>query len=185
MISFPEHLPLLEVGRIGLIDYEERWLAESIKKAAEKAGHDKWWFAEHIARGVIEYLRQRFDRNTITLDELFQKIERTLQSIGFKDIAAELRAEPPPLRISLAELACEADQGYELSFLTLITQRIAEARRLSAAEINFSGLRQAVQLLLKSSRWDQRSRDLRDLIVTLVRSHVAASGGEDIRVVIR
>ena len=43
-------------------------------RCAEEAGHEKWWFAEDVAKGMILYLQKRINRNTITLQELFDKI---------------------------------------------------------------------------------------------------------------
>lgn len=168
MFSISAHLPRLQIGRIALDHYEERWLQRMIQRAAKKAGHDQWFFAEHVARGVIEYLRQRFDRQSITIEELFAKIEQTLTSIGFRDIAAELEAEPPPIDVSLPLLADEASSGYELTFFTLIDQQIADARRLGAVEIQFSGIRDAVKKLRRSDRWSRSCQDLHDYALTYI-----------------
>ena len=176
MFSISAHLPLLQVGRIALDHYEERWLQRMIQRAAKKAGHDQWFFAEHIARGVIEYLRQRFDRQSITLEELFGKIEQTLTSIGFNDIANELEAEPPPIEVSLPQLAEEADSGYELTFFTLIDQHIADARRLGAVELRFAGIREAIKLLRRTQRWTRSCEDLHDYVLTYVPSRALRYG---------
>lgn len=168
MFSISAHLPLLQIGRIALDHYEERWLQRMIQRAALKAGHDQWFFAEHVARGVIEYLRQRFDRQSITIEELFCKIGQTLTSIGFSDIARELVAEPPPIEVSLPLLAREAASGYELTFFTMIDQHIADARRLGAVEIRFSGIREAVKLLRRSNRWTRSCAELHDYLLTYV-----------------
>ena len=130
MFSVSAHLPLLQIGRIALNHYEEQWLQRMIQRAAKKAGHDQWFFAEHVARGVIEYLRQRFDRQSITIEELLEKIEQTLTSIGFQEIAAELEAEPPPIDVSLPVLADQAASGYELTFFALIDHQIADVVRV-------------------------------------------------------
>lgn len=168
MFSITAHLPLLQIGRIALDHYEERWLQRIIQRAAKKAGHDKWFFAEHVASGVLEYLRQRFDRQSITIEELFAKIGQTLTSIGFNDIAAELEAEPPPITVPLPVLADEAASGFELSFFSLIDQQIADARRLGAVEIQFTGIREAIKKLRQTERWTRSCQDLHDYLLIYV-----------------
>ena len=185
MFSLSAHLPLLQIGRIALDHYEERWLQRMIQRAAHKAGHEHWFLAEHVARGVIEYLRQRFDRNSITLEELFGKIEQTLTSIGFNDIARELEAEPPPIEISLPELAHDADSGFELSFFTLIDQHITDARRLGAVELRFTGLKQAVKSIRHSERWTPSCQQLHDYILIYIPDRVARYSEEHFCVMIR
>ncbi|MGK0188794.1 MAG: hypothetical protein ACI9R3_004608 [Verrucomicrobiales bacterium] len=185
MFSITAHLPALQIGRIALAHYEERWLQTTIERAAKKAGHDQWFFAEHVARGVIEYLRQRFDRQSITLEELFSKIEQTLISIGFKDIAAELEAVPPPINVSLPALAKDASSGYELTFFTLIDQQVADARRLGAVEIQFTGLRDALKLLRRTERWTRSCQDLHDYVLTYVPSRAARYGDAAFTILIR
>ena len=185
MFSISAHLPLLQIGRIALDHYEERWLQRIIQRAAKKAGHDKWFFAEHIARGVIEYLRQRFDRQSITIEELFVKIEQTLTSIGFKEIAAELVAEPPPITVPLPLLADKAASGYELSFFSLIDHQIADARRLGAVEIQFSGIREAIKKLRRTERWTRSCQDLHDYILTYVPERAARYGDGPFCILIR
>ena len=89
-------MPLLLVGSKEVVHYEKEWLEEAITRAAHEAGHEKWWFAEDVAKGMILYLQKRFRRNTITLQELFDKIAKTLTTIGFQDVAENLVPTPPP-----------------------------------------------------------------------------------------
>jgi hypothetical protein len=185
MFSVSAHLPALHIGRIALDHYEERWLQRMIQKAAQKAGHDRWFFAEHIARGVIEYLRQRFDRQSITLEELFEKIDQTLRSIGFKDIADQLCAEPPPIDIALTNIVHEADSGFELRFFTLLEQHLADARRLGASEIRLSGLRDAVKLLRSTDRWSKSCQQMHDYILAFVPNRAARYGANSFCMLIR
>ncbi len=126
MICLPSQLPLLRFGNFEVVQYDSRWLEDSIIAAAERAGHDDWWIAADIAKGIIEYLRQRFPANTITVEELYEKISRALAVLGWEDVAKELEVEPPPLRISLAEIAQEAGDGFELAFFRLLRERLAE-----------------------------------------------------------
>ena len=93
-------MPLLMIGSKEVVHYEQDWLAEAISRAALEAGHEKWWFAEDVAKGMVIYLQKRFRGTSITLEELFDKIGKTLTTIGFEDVADKLVPTPPPLRIT-------------------------------------------------------------------------------------
>lgn len=146
-------MPLLMIGSKEVVHYEKEWLQEAISRAALEAGHEGWWFAEDVAKGMILYLQKRFRRNTITLQELFDKISKTLTTIGFQDVADKLVPTPPPLRISLIDLAREAGSGYELVFFELLRQQLLEARNFGAEQIHFSELKRCVKHLRGTKRW--------------------------------
>ena len=99
-----------------------------LTQAARQAGHEAWWPAGDVARGVLQYLRERFDENIITLQDLFLRVSQTLRSIGFPEIASAVRPEPPPLEVCLLELAREA-QGLELGFLPGLMRELGELRQ--------------------------------------------------------
>lgn len=172
MIALPNQLPLLQFGDHEVVQYESRWLKDSITEAARKAGHNDWWFANEIAQAVIEYLRHRFGGTVITIDDLYEKIERVLSHLGWRDIASELEAEPPPIRISLVDVATSAGSGYELNFFQLLQQRIREVASISTGQIQLYGLRDAVKLLCGAKRWSTKCEALKQEIVVYVRREV-------------
>ena len=162
-------MPLLRVGAKEITHYEKKWLEEAIVRAAREAGHDKWWFAEDIAQGMIIYLQKHFPRNIITLQEIFDKIAKTLTTIGFTDIADKLVPTPPPLRISLIDIAREADSGYELSFFNLLDDKLSEVQGLGAEQIECAALRDAVLLLRSARKWNCGCETLQREIIDFVR----------------
>jgi len=154
MVCLPDQLPLLKFGNQEVVNYEARWLADEITKAARRAGHADWFFAADITRAVIEYLRHRHPRNTITIEELYHKIEHVLEYLGCGDIAQSLEIAPPPLRISLSELAHDAGTGYELEFFRLLGERIASSEGSGTGQILCDGLKGAVKRLRSTPRWN-------------------------------
>ncbi|CAN5457973.1 hypothetical protein BH23VER1_BH23VER1_21460 [soil metagenome] len=176
MICLPANLPLLQVGSQEVHCYEARWLEQSIAQAARQAGHDKWIFAEDIAHGVLEYLRERFVGTRITLADLFDKIARTLDTVGFPDIAAKLEAAPPPIRVSLVDIAQQAAPGFDLLFYQLIDSRIQEIRISGASKIRFLDFQASVRLLEGSPRWQEAVPPRRAELLALLR-HRASTGG--------
>lgn len=170
MICLPAQMPLLLVGTKEVVHYEKEWLEEAISRAALEAGHEKWWFAEDVAKGMILYLQKRFRRNTITLQELFDKIAKTLTTIGFQDVADKLQPTPPPLRISLIDLAREAGSGYELVFFELLRRQLSDLESIGAGQIDCSGLKRCVKHLRGTKRWSKDCDLLEKEIVEFVQN---------------
>ncbi len=168
MVCAPDRLPLLKVGNRKAVSYEARWLSDEIKKAARKVGHHDWFFAPDITRAITVYLRDRFPRNTITLEELYNKIESVLGYLGCHDIADALEISPPPVRISLKEVVNEAGSGFELAFFNLLAERVAESERSGCNQLLCDGLRSASKRLCGAERWghacEHVSREIVDFI---------------------
>jgi hypothetical protein len=175
MICLPNQLPLLKYGDHDVVHYESRWLRDSIHAAATKAGHDDWWFAADIARAVIEYLRERFPSATITIEQLYEKIARVLNYLGWKDIASQLEANPPPLQISLVEIAELAGEGYELEFFRILRRRLNDVAHTGSRQIHVLGVRRAVKQLRAAKRWNPSCDALCEDIVNFVRRQVLRS----------
>ena len=160
MIALPSRLPLLRVGRYELASYEKQWLTEAIEAAARCAGHEEgWWFASDVARSLLLYLRDRYPGTAVTLEEVTEKIQKTLKSIGFGEIGAHLALRPPPLTLSLEALAVEAE-GVELAFFQLLSERLEELRGLGASRLALTGTRSGVKRLRGARNWSPRCEDL-------------------------
>ena len=153
MVCLPGQLPLLKFGNHEAVSYEARWLVDEITRAAAKAGHEDWFFAKDITRAVIEYLRHRHPRNTITIEELYKKIEHVLEYLGCDDIARSLEIDPPPVRVSLSELAKDAGDTYELGFFKMLEERIAATEGSGCKQLLCDGLRGATKRLCSVTRW--------------------------------
>jgi len=169
MICLACHLPLLRVGRHEISHYEVHWLERVLREAARQAGHDGWWPAADVARGVLQYLRDRFEENIITLNELFLRVSQTLRTIGFPEIASAVRPEPPPLELCLLELARES-QGLELAFLPLVLRELGELRLTGTPRVELLNLRAAVMCVRGEREWSTGCRELAEEIVDLTRA---------------
>ncbi len=159
MIALPSQLPLLRIGPCDLTDYEPAWLTTCIRSAASRAGHADWWIAEDIGRGVLAYLQTRYPHSVITLSELEEKIRRTLQKIGYSDIAAAVEIEPPVVRLNLREIAREAS-GVELAFFRLLEVRLSGLADSGVRRIALHCAKEAVKILCAAKHWSQDCRRL-------------------------
>ena len=180
MICLASHMPLLRIGHHDVSHYEEGWLERVLRQAAHQAGHEGWWPAGDVARGVWQFLSERFDGNIITLQELFQKVHHTLQTIGFPEIANQVQAEPPPMELCLLELAREAD-GLEIAFFRTLAHDLGELREIGTTRIEVTNLRAAVLHLAQTVKWHARCRDLESEIVEYARLVIGqTNAGRDI-----
>lgn len=172
MIALPSQLPLLRVGPFELTTYEGSWIATCIRSAAARAGHQDWWIAEDIARGVVAYLKTRFPATAITIEQLQQKICRTLATIGFQDVAAEVTVDPPLIRVNLHDLARQSE-GIELVFFQLLDHRVSQLQTVGAKKLSLTGTKAAIKQLRATKNWNPQCRVLEDEIVHLVRNRLS------------
>jgi hypothetical protein len=178
MVCLPDQLPLLKFGNQDAVSYEAHWLADEITKAALKAGHDDWFFAGDITRAVIEYLRHRHPRNTITIEELYLKIEHILEYLGCDDIARTLEIAPPPMKIALHDIAREAGSGYESGFFKILGERLEHSEGAGVGQILCEGLRGAVKRLCRVTRWTPECELLADQIAEFLSCELLRHRGE-------
>ncbi len=179
MITLHEQLPLLRNQRGEVLRYEESWLLDLIRDAAERTGMDDTWFAEHIAEGIAIYLKESFPGTSIDIDELFLKMRRTLTAVGFPHVAGNLQPSMPASRISLEELAEEAGSGFELSFFGLLGEELRTVTRQPVNRIVISDLKRAVSKISGAKRWCRRCDRLASEILEFMSLDVARSAPDD------
>ena len=108
MIALRDGLPLLQFEGGRIVAFERGWLVASLQTAAHKAGYPQWWLAEHVTESIATYLSLRYEENVVGMPRLAKAVEAVLQVIGYAEVASHFFPAPPPLKISLLELAREA-----------------------------------------------------------------------------
>ena len=154
-----------------LTSYEMEWLRDCILRAANEAGHPEWWPASDVVRGVENYLRNNFDGSTITLSELFERLSVTLNKIGYGDIASHLQETPPPVSLSLHELAKDTDNKLEILFFKSLYTQLQSLRDLGFMSFRFRELRPCVKHLRSAKQWRKDCRQLAAEITQFLSSH--------------
>ena len=157
------------------MNFEKRWLAESLIKAAKHAGYAKWWLADHVVESVSSYLENEFDENVVTSVRLEKAVRSVLQVIGYADVATCFRSAPPPARLSLAEVAREAGNGYELIFFELLRAKLREMLSVPVEKVQFVELRGCVKILRSAKYWGRDCNGLSQEIVEFIRGEVSSS----------
>lgn len=167
MISLPHAMPYIRIGRSSLALCESDWLNETLTNAASGTDVPEW-MALDISRGVERFLANHYKGSVIDSEDLFARIEKTLLSLGLGHVAAKIDKTPPPVRISLSELARRAGAGYELAFFNLLDEQLQSAVSGGASVVEVHGLRNSVRRLVATKKWTPRCEHLMGEITAFV-----------------
>lgn len=123
-------------------------------------------FVEHAAKAVFHYFKHELRRQTLTVGEFAEALEKVLGGFKLKPPApAETRAAPGVRETDLCRLARETDPGGELFFFPLLRDELRQHLRQSPQLLRFHGLRGCVKQLVGAQRWNGRCRRLEEHIV--------------------
>lgn len=175
MIALLDGMPLVKLPDGRSIRFDKQWITASLCAAAERAGHHRWWLAEHIAESVSVYLRRDFEANAVAVPNLQEAVLEVLESLGFGDVAVHFRLPDPPEHLSLEELVREAGEGYELAFFGLLEDRLRKVAGSHAALLEIHDLPVCLRMLAKRRRRGLRE-GLRGEIVEFIRQFGRLAG---------
>lgn len=175
MIAIRDNFPLVRFQDGSVMNYDSVWLSSAVVRAAETAGYKKWWLTSHVTESVSSFLQQEFDENIVTISRLEKAVRSVLKVIGYADVAECFQTLPPPVRVSLFDLAKRSGTGYELVFFGLLRERLSEILDSSAQQVEFSGLHAGVKQLKSAKHWNRDCARLTDEIVVFIRAEIAAA----------
>lgn len=170
MIALTQNLPLVEWQHTRNVPLSEGWLAESIQASASTVGVNHWHCTEDVAKAIAYYLEYEFNGTVITPEQLQVLIKKSLQSIGYPEIADALEIVAPRVSIQLFEMADRS--RHEMIFFNLLHERLNEARAVQVRGIRLAGLKDSVKILENVPRWQSSCDSLRDDIVIFTRNHL-------------
>jgi len=173
MIALRDGMPLVALPDGRSACFDKRWITASIRSAAEQAGYDRWWLAEHIAESVSVYLHRDFTANSVEIPNLQDAVLTVLESLGFQDVAVRYRLPDPPVQLSLTELVREAGDGYELAFFGILGDRLRRVAGSHAARLEIRDLSDCLRLMGTRRK---KARGLREEIVGFIRQHGQSVG---------
>ena len=138
-------------------------------------------FLRHAAAAVFHYFRKEMGRDTVTIAEFSEALEKILRgfSLGSPPPAAPAppaEASPLVLNSDLCRLVAEADRGGELFFFPRLRDELRAQLRQSPRMLCFQGLRGCVKQLTGARRWNGRCQTLRDHIVDFLRTCMSREG---------
>ena len=174
MVAFKEEFPYLRCESGQLFEFSRDWLHAAITRAADEAGYPSWWLTDHVTESIAFYLRLRTDESVVAFSQLSQTVRYVLKVIGYKEIVPHFNPAPPPISLSLLDIAHEAGAGYELAFFDLLEKRINALLEMGADTLELCSLQPCVKHLRGTKLWTRACDPLREEIACFVREKLAA-----------
>src|SRR5580765_3580483 len=175
MVAFKEEFPYLRTESGQLFEFNRDWLHAAITQAAHEAGYPSWWLTDHVTESIAFYLHLRNDENVVAFSQLSQTVRYVLRAIGYKEIVPHFEPSPPPISISLLDIAHHAGAGYELAFFDLLEKRISSLLEIGADNLQLCSLQSCVKRLRGVKTWTRACDALREEIVCFVRERLTAA----------
>jgi len=123
---------------------------------------------QHAAEAVLHYFRHELGRESVSVGEFSEALQRVLARLGLN---TPLPAPPavPVVQTDLLVLAKMAGKGFELAFFGRLRETLRHHLSSSPPVVKFTGLRGSVKVLLGARRWNENCRQLSDQIVKHLR----------------
>ncbi len=176
MIALRDHLPMVELADGTLAGFDRGWLRGSLQQAAVSAGMTDWWLARDITESVIEYFRHHVADQSIRMGRITSAVREVLQELGYSEVAAHFRPGPPPVYLSLSELAESSGPCFPLLFFNLLDHQLDSLLGSKARLICLAHLRPCVKILLGAKNWRRDCQEMSDEIMAHVRLRLECSG---------
>jgi len=175
MVAFKEEFPYLRTDSGQLFEFDRNWLHAAITRAADEAGYPSWWLTDHVTESIAFYLHLRNDESVVAFSQLSQTVRFVLKAIGYKEIVPHFAPAPPPISISLLDIAYHAGAGYELAFFDLLEKRINSLVDTGADNLRLCSLQPCVKHLRGVKTWTRACDSLREEIVCFVREKLTST----------
>src|SRR2546430_3472901 len=175
MVAFKEEFPYLRTNSGQLFEFSRDWLHAAITRAADQAGYPSWWLTDHVTESIAFYLHLRNDENVVAFSQLSQTVRYVLKVIGYKEIVPHFSPSPPPISISLLDIAQHAGAGYELAFFDLLEKRISALIATGADNLQLCSLQFCVKYLRGVKTCSRACDALRQEIVCFVRERLTTA----------
>jgi len=181
MVAFKEEFPYLRTDSGQLFEFNRDWLHAAITRAAHEAGYPRWWLTEHVTESIAFYLHLRNDENIVAFSQLSQTVRYVLKAIGYKEIVPFFAPAPPPIYISLLDMAHHAGTGYELAFFDLLEKRINSLIETGVDSLQLVSLSACVKHLRCTRVWTRACDALREEIVCFIRERLGSTTSERLK----
>jgi len=178
VVAFKAEFPYLRGDSGHLFEFDQSWLRAAITKAADRAGYPSWWLTDHVTESIAFYLRLRTDESVVAFSQLSQTVRYVLKVIGYREIVPHFQPDPPPITVSLFEIAEQAGTGYELAFFEDLGQRIDTIVRCGVPTLRICSVAACVKHLRGTKIWTRSCDSLRTEIVVFIREKLDNAAAE-------
>jgi hypothetical protein len=126
-------------------------------------------FVKEASAAVLHYFKEVEGRETVTLDEFAQSLEKVL-----KGFVSGVTSEKGVAETDLRELVPVTGAALELTFFPRLRDELRNHLQQAPRMLRFSGLRPCVKKLAGARRWNARCQALQDQIVHFLRQCLSA-----------
>ena len=128
----------------------------------------------HATASVFHYFKEELRRETVTIGEFAQALEKALRGLGYIIRAGGIETPALNAETDLARLARESADSLELFFFPRLRDELRAQLRHSPRVLRFRGLRGCVKQLAGARRWSHRCERLQEQIVEYMRGCLSA-----------
>jgi hypothetical protein len=128
-------------------------------------------FIHHAANAVFHFFQHELKRETISVAEFAEAMEKVLSGFAPGNAAAPTQKKTPlhVLESDLVRLAQESGRDAELFFFSNLREELRRQLKQAPHVVRFRGLRCCVKHLTGARRWNGRCRQLEEQIVEYLR----------------
>ena len=175
MISLSQDCLLFELASGESLPFSSEMISiELMGEAATKCDPE---VIQHAAASVFHYFRQDLARESVTVAEFAEALEKVLHGLGFHVRPAEAEVAGAA-SADLRKLARESGAARELLFFPRLRAELRLQLEASPQLVRFRGLRGCVKHLAGARRWSPRCESLRDQIVGYLRECLSTESRE-------
>ena len=141
-------------------------------------------FVKEATAAVLHYFKQEQGRESVTLGEFAEALEKVLQGFQFPDASSSSSfsssssssEDPRVLEADLQQLATDSGEAFELTFFPRLRDEMRTRLHQSPSPqmLRFRGLRNCVLQLTGARRWSPRCQNLQEQIVEFLRHCLSA-----------
>lgn len=131
-------------------------------------------FVKEASAAVLHYFKKEEGRESITLGEFAEALEKVLKGFTPDCDADSLEESTCIVEADLKQLVDVSGVAFELTFFHSLRDELRNRLRLCPQVLRFHGLRQCVLQLTGARRWTHRCQSLQEQIVTFLRECLAA-----------
>ena len=129
----------------------------------------------HAASSVFHYFRNELERETVTVGEFANALEKVLRRLGFIIRAGGIEPQSrESAGTDLGRLARESADSLELFFYPRLRDELRARLRQAPRILRFCGLRGCAKQLAGARRWSSRCERVQDQIVEYLRQCLTA-----------
>ncbi|MGN6554129.1 MAG: hypothetical protein ACTHLW_10455 [Verrucomicrobiota bacterium] len=131
-------------------------------------------FVKQASKAVFHYFRNELRRETVTVAEFSEALEKVLRSFGYSVNSESGDDGGRVVDSDLRQLATEAAGGCELFFFPRLRNELRLQLKQEPRMVRFHGLRGCVKQLAGVRRWTHRCQSLEEKILQFLRECVSA-----------